>query len=94
MALETKLWDSADFLGTPEDVAAYLDAWLEDGSPQELRAALKTIARSKGMAAIAREAKITRAGLYNALGEAGNPSFETIRAILDTMGLRLAVVPV
>jgi probable addiction module antidote protein len=94
MALETKVWDSADFLETPEDIAAYLTSWLEDGNAEELRAALKTIARSRGMAAIAREAKITRAGLYNALGEAGNPSFETIRAILDTMGLRLAVVPV
>ena len=49
MAIATKRWDAAEVLGTPADIAAYLDAYLEDGTPEELLGALNTIARSKGM---------------------------------------------
>ena len=55
MAIATKRWDAAEVLGTPADIAAYLDAYLEDGTPEELLGALNTIARSKGMSALARE---------------------------------------
>lgn len=84
-------YDTADYLDTAEQIAAYLDAWLEDGTPAELRAALATVARSNGMSDLARRSGVTRAGIYKALGEEGNPSFETIRAILGAMGLRLTV---
>jgi probable addiction module antidote protein len=46
---QTKPWDAAEILKTPADIAAYLDAYLEDGSPEELRRALSTIARAHGM---------------------------------------------
>ena len=55
MALKIKLWDAADVLKTPADIAAYLDAYLEDGTAEELRMALNTIARSHGMTALARK---------------------------------------
>ncbi len=42
MTIETKPWDAADVLNTPADIAAYLDAWLEDGTPEELLRALNT----------------------------------------------------
>ena len=35
--IETTAFDSADYLNTAEAIAAYLDAWLEDGTPEELR---------------------------------------------------------
>lgn len=92
--LETVPFDAAEFLNSADDVAAYLDTWLEDGSPQELRSALETIARSRGMSKLARATGISRAGLYKALGPEGNPSFDTIRAVLGTLGLRLTVMPV
>ena len=91
--IETTRFDSADFLDSAEAIAAYLDAWLEDGTPQELRNALATIARSKGISELARRSGISRPGIYKALGEDGNPSFETIRSILGAMGLRLTVEP-
>ena len=46
MALNTKPWDAAEVINTPADIAAYLDTYLEDGSPEELLRALNTITRS------------------------------------------------
>ena len=91
--IETTAFDSADYLKTAEAIAAYLDAYLEDSTPEELRAALSTVARAHGVSDLANRSGVTRAGIYKALGEEGNPSFETIRAILGAMGLRLAVEP-
>ena len=60
MALNTKPWDAAEVINTPADIAAYLDTYLEDGSPEELLRALNTIARSRGMSALARDTGISR----------------------------------
>ena len=91
--IETTAFDSADYLNSAEAIAAYLDAYLEDSSPDELRRALDTVARSHGISDLSRRTGVTRAGIYKALGEDGNPSFETIRSILEAMGLRLTVEP-
>ena len=91
--IETTPFDSAHYLNTAEAIAAYLDAYLEDATPEELRNALATVARSHGVSDLAKRSGITRAGIYKALGEDGNPSFETIRSILSAMGLRLTVEP-
>ena len=48
-------WDAADYLETPEDVAHFINAALEDGDPIVVKHAIGTAARSKGMAAIAEE---------------------------------------
>lgn len=90
---ETTAFDSADYLNSAEAIAAYLDAYLEDSTPEELRAALDTVARSHGVSDLDKRTGVTRAGIYKALGENGNPSFETIRSILAALGLRLTVEP-
>jgi probable addiction module antidote protein len=46
MALKTTRWDAADYLETREDIEAYLDAILDDGDPELLKAALGDIARA------------------------------------------------
>ena len=91
--IETTAFDSADYLNTAERIAAYLDAYLEDSSPAELRGALAAVARSHGVSDLAQRSGVTRAGIYKALGEDGNPSFETIRTILGAMALGLHVEP-
>ena len=91
--IETTAFDSADYLNTAESIAAYLDAYLEDSTPEDLRRALGTVARSRGITDLAHRSGISRAGIYKALGEDGNPSFETIRSLLSAMGLRLTVEP-
>lgn len=92
--IETTAFDSADYLNDAEAIAAYLDAYLEDSTPEELRSALNTVARSHGVSDLASRSGVTRAGIYKALGQDGNPSFETVRSILSAMGLRLTVEPV
>jgi probable addiction module antidote protein len=91
--IETTVFDAADYLNTAEAIAAYIDEYLEDGSPEELREALDTVARSHGISDISKRSGVTRAGIYKALGQDGNPSFETIRSILAAMGLKLTVEP-
>ncbi len=54
--------------------------------------ALRDIAEAYGgMAAIAREAGITREALYRALSPTGNPTLKTLLAVLHAMGMRLSV---
>jgi probable addiction module antidote protein len=93
MKLETTRWDVTEFLGSDAAIAAYLDAVFEAGDPDEMRDALRHVARAKGMAELAREAGITRAGLYKALGEDGNPSFATIVAVMKALGVKLSAKP-
>jgi probable addiction module antidote protein len=84
-------WDAAEFLETEEDMAAYLNAALEDGDRGVVSAALGDIARAKGMTQLARETGITRDGLYKALSPTGNPSFETVRKVIGALGLKIDV---
>lgn len=49
MTIETKPWDAAELLETPADIAAYLDAYFEDGTTEELLGTLNIIARSRGI---------------------------------------------
>ena len=91
--IETTKFDSADYLNSAEAIAAYLDAYLEDSTPEELRNALDNVARSHGISDLARRSGISRPGIYKALGHDGNPSFETVRSILNAMGLKLTVEP-
>lgn len=91
MALETTGWDVTEFLGSDDAIAAYLEAVFEVGDPDEIRDALGHVARAKGMTELARNAGITRAGLYKALGEGGNPSFATVAGIMKALGVKLSV---
>lgn len=91
MGLKTTPFDPADFLKSEDDIVTYLNVWLEDGSPQEIASALGDVARSKGMTDIARKAGLGRQALYNALSKDGNPTLETLAAVLDALGLELSV---
>jgi probable addiction module antidote protein len=71
---ETTAFDSADYLNSAEAIAAYLDAYLEDCTPEALRTALATVARSHGISNLARRSGLSRPRIYKALGGDGNPS--------------------
>jgi probable addiction module antidote protein len=84
-------YDVAEHLRTPEEMAAYLDAWLEE-APDEvggLARALGDIARAKGMTQVAKETGLSRESLYRALSPDGNPSFATVLKVTKALGLRL-----
>jgi probable addiction module antidote protein len=84
-------WDPAEFIDTKEDVIAHLTVALEDGDIKYLLKTMGAIARSEGMAQIARELGVTRMGLYKSLSPDGNPSFETVIKLLDILGFQLSI---
>ncbi len=84
-------YDVAEQLRTPEEMAAYLDAWFEE-APEDaagIARALGDIARARGMTQVARDAGLSRESLYKALSESGNPSFATILKVARAVGVRL-----
>lgn len=90
----TTPYDTAEHLRTPEEMAAYLDAWLSD-APEDaggIARALGDIARAKGMSQVARDAGLSRESLYRALSENGNPSFATILKVANAIGIRFHTV--
>ena len=90
--IKTRPWDPAEHLTTEGDMAAYLEAALEDGDPALIAAALGDIARAKGMSQIARETGLGRESLYKALSPDGNPEFSTVLKVVRALGLRLHAV--
>jgi len=93
MALKTTPFKFGAFVKTAEDAQTYIDAALEEVGPEHLTSILRAIADSEGMAALAERSGLTRAGLYRALSEDGDPKLSTLTAILEALGLRLSVVP-
>ncbi len=89
----TTPWDPADHLKSEADMAAYLEAALEEGDPALVAAALGDIARAKGMTQVARDAGLGRESLYKALSPAGNPEFATILKVVSALGLQLHASP-
>jgi len=85
----TKRWDAAEYLETEEDMAAYLEAALEENDPTLVAAALGDITRAKGMTQIAKKAALGRESLYKALSPDGNPEFSTVLKVVTALGLKL-----
>lgn len=85
------VFDAVDYLKSDQDCAEYLSAALEDGEPALIAAALGDVARARGMTQVAREAGLTREGLYKALSEQGNPSFATVLKVLRALGMQIHV---
>ena len=86
-------WDPAEHLKSEEDMAAYLEAALEDGDPSLVCAALGDIARAKGMTQVARDAGLGRESLYKSLSAAGNPELATVLRVVAALGLQLHASP-
>ena len=88
---KTSDYDVAEHLRTPEEMAAYLDAWLEEAADDVsgIARALGDIARAKGMSEVARDAGLSRESLYRALSAEGNPSFATVLKVARALGVRL-----
>lgn len=88
---KTIAYDVAEQLRTPEEMAAYLDAWFEEAPDDAagIARALGDIARARGMAQVARDTGLSRESLYKALSENGNPSFATVLKVARALGVRL-----
>ncbi|GIK56295.1 MAG: transcriptional regulator [Chloroflexota bacterium] len=87
----TTRYDVAEHLRTPEEMAAYLEACLEEanGDAAFIAKALGDIARAKGMSQVARDAGVSRESLYKALSGERIPGFDTILKVTKALGLKL-----
>ncbi len=87
----TSPYDVAEHLRTPEDMAAYLEASIEeaDGDAAFIAKALGDIARAKGMSQVACDAGLSRESLYKALSGDRNPSLDTVLKVVGALGLKL-----
>lgn len=94
MALKTTPWDSAEYLRTEKERAAYLAVCMDEAPDDAafFAHALGVVARSRNMSQLSRDTGLTREGLYKALSESGNPSFDTVLKVMRALGYRLIVV--
>ncbi len=91
MTLETKPFDIAEHLQTPEEIRVFLQEVLETGDESDFIHALNTAARAMGMTEVAKKAGVTRASLYKSLTQDGNPRFITISKVTKALGCKLAL---
>lgn len=87
----TTRYDVAEHLRTPDEMAAYLEACIEeaDGDAAFIAKAIGDIARARGMSQVAQDAGLSRESLYKALSGERSPNFDTILKVLSALGLKL-----
>jgi probable addiction module antidote protein len=92
MNIKTLPYDVAETLRTPDEMAAYLEACIEeaDGNAAFIAKALGDIARAQGMTQIARQTGLSRESLYKALSGDRSPSFDTVLKVMNALGLKLS----
>jgi len=77
-------------LTDPVEAEGYLNAVLEE-YPEGFLKALRNVAQARQMAKVAQEAGIQRESLYRVLAEGGNPTLETLTAVLKAVGLKISI---
>lgn len=86
--------DLRERLKDPEYAAAYLNAVLEDqdeGADAVFLLALRNVAEAFHMGNVAAEAGVNRENLYRMLSKNGNPTSNSLFAVLKALGLRFSV---
>ena len=89
MTTETRSFDPAAYLDSPETMLAYLDGAFADGDAGEIADALGVVARARGMSQLAEKTGLTRQALYKALSSDGNPELATVLKVIRALGFRL-----
>lgn len=87
-------FDAADYLDDEETIAEYITAALEDPNPDVFLAAVRDVARARGMAQLAKDADLGRESLYKALAPGAKPRYDTILKVLHALGVKLSATPV
>ena len=89
--MELQAFDPSNYLQSEEVILYFLEAAMEGNDPAHIARALGVVARSKGMTEIAKKSGLGRQALCIALSENGNPTLETLVAVLKALGLELSV---
>lgn len=91
MTVKLSPFDPAEYLETDEDIAVFLDEALKTGDSGYIAHAVGVIARAKGMTALSKQTGIAREQLYRSFSGNGNPTLKTTFAVLEALGIKLAV---
>jgi len=96
MSEEYRKFDASNYIKTEEDARGLLRAAMDEdiGDGAVIRAALRHVARTHNMSALARDTGLNRGNLYEALSEDGNPTLSTLLKVTRGLGLRLRLEPV
>lgn len=87
-------FDAVDYLDDEETIAEYITAALEDPNPDVFLAAVRDVARARGMAQLAKDAGLGRESLYKALAPGAKPRYDTVLKLLHALGVKLSATPV
>ena len=86
-------FDVSDYLDDEEVIAEYLAAALEDPNPEMFLLALANVSKARGMAKVAQDSGLGRESLYKALAPGAKPRYDTVRKLMDALGMKLTVTP-
>lgn len=87
-------FDAVDYLDDEEAIAEYITAALEDPDPDVFLAAVRDVARARGITQVARDAGLGRESLYKALAPGAKPRYDTMLRLLHALGIKLSATPV
>jgi probable addiction module antidote protein len=89
--VELAPFDASEFLDNEEVIAEYLSAALEDPNPDTFLRAVANVAKARGVSQVAKASGLGRESLYKALAPGAKVRYETVRKVLDSLGVRLTV---
>lgn len=92
--VKTATFDAADYLNDEQTIAEYLTAALEDPNPDVFLAAVRDVARARGMAQLAKDAGLGRESLYKALTPGAKPRYDKVLKLLHALGVKITATPV
>ena len=84
-------FDASEYLDNEEVIAEYLTAALEDRNPEVFLIAVANVAKARGIAKVAQDSGLGRESLYKALAPGAKPRYETVRKLMDALGVKLTV---
>ena len=93
MATETLPFDAAQYFKDPDDQRELLIDAFASGDATYIKTALGTVARARGMGAVAKESGVSREALYKALSPSGDPRLSTLLGVIKALGLEIRACP-
>ena len=90
-ALKLATFDASEFLDNEEVITEYLAAALEDSNPDVFLRAVANVAKARGIAEVAKASGLGRESLYKALAPGAKVRYETVRKVLDSLGVKLTI---
>jgi len=88
----TSKFDASEHLTNDKMMKEYLQVMLKENGVDGFIQALGDVAKAKGMSQVAKDAKLGRQNLYQALSVGKSPKFDTINKVVEALGCKLAIV--